>query len=119
MRVVLESHRGRGELPVALDPDVEGTVDHDLRDVVIGEQPLQRPVAEDVICEVLGDLVALSPREAALLQEMTAYVGLHALTQNVGRNLEVEELHAELADDEHVDGVLQLGELVRWRDGAW
>jgi hypothetical protein len=39
----------------ALDPDVVGPVDHDLGDGVVGEQSLQRTVAEDVVGQLLDE----------------------------------------------------------------
>ena len=68
-------------LPIALDPDVVGAVDHDLGDGVVGEQALERPVAEDVVGELGRDLVALDAREAGLLGQVAADVGEDALAQ--------------------------------------
>ena len=53
-----ERQRRLREPAVALDPDVVRAVDHDLRDRRIGEQPLERAVAEDVV----GDLGCEPPR---------------------------------------------------------
>ena len=58
LRLVVEAHRRLVEPALALDPDLVGAVDHDLRDRVVGEQPLERAVAEDVV----GDLVARAAR---------------------------------------------------------
>ena len=65
VRLVVEPDARLVELALALDPDVVGPVDHDLADGVVGEQPLERAVAEDVVGEVGRDLVALGAREAA------------------------------------------------------
>ena len=65
-------------------------------------------MAEDVVCNLSRDLVALGSREAAFLGQVPADIGDDALTQLGGIDADIEELRAEIADDEQVDGVLQL-----------
>ena len=49
----------RVELAVALDVDRVRAVDHDLADGVVAQERLERPVAEDVVGDLAGDLRAL------------------------------------------------------------
>ena len=56
------------EPPLALDPDVERAVDHDLGDGVVGEQALERAVPEDVVGDLGGEPVAVVARDAGLLR---------------------------------------------------
>ena len=56
-------------------------VDHDLGDRVVGEQPLERPVAEDVVGDLGGEPLAVVAREARLLAELPLDVGDDALAQ--------------------------------------
>ena len=51
VRLGLEAHTGGLDATAALDPDLAGPVDHDLVDLGVGEQRLQRPEAE----RALGD----------------------------------------------------------------
>ena len=52
VRLVVELHACLVEATLSLDPDVVRAVDHDLADAVVDQEPLQRPVAEDVICDL-------------------------------------------------------------------
>ena len=65
---------------------------------VVGEQALERAVAEDVVGEIRRDLVALGTREPALLGQMAPDVGDHPLPERGRVDRDVEELRAELAD---------------------
>ena len=108
VRVVVEAH-GRLEQPaLALDPDVPGAVDHDLRDRVVGEQALERAVAEDVVGDLLAEALAVVARERRLAGEMPSDVHHDALAQRGGVHRDVEQLGPELADHGQVDPRLQL-----------
>ena len=95
-----------------LHPDVMGAVDHDLRDGVVQQQSLQRPMAEDVVGDRLGDGDPVGVRQAGLLGQMSADGGLDPLTQRRLVDVVRVELGAELADDRHVDAVLDVGERI-------
>ena len=110
MRIVVELHCGRVEPALTLDPDVMGTVDHDFGDAVVGEEALERPVAEGVVGDLGGDAVAIVAREPALLRQVAADVGEYAFLEDSRVGRDVEELRPEIADDAQVDGVLQRGE---------
>src|SRR4051812_38528209 len=63
VRLVPEADVRLEQLPLALDPDLEGAVDHNLGDAVVEEQLLERTVADDVAGQVRHDLVSLGARE--------------------------------------------------------
>ena len=111
VRRVGERQRRLREQAVALDPDVLRAVDHDLRDRRIGEQPLERAVAEDVVGDLGRETLPVVAREPRLLRELVADLGLDALA-NSAAVLDVEEPRPELADEREMDPVLQLGERV-------
>ena len=66
VRLVVEPDGRLVELALALDPDLAGAVDHDLRDRVVGEQALERPVAEDVVGDLLAETLAVVARQRRL-----------------------------------------------------
>ena len=112
VRVVVEADVRLVEPALALDPDVERAVDHDLRDAVVVEEPLERAVAEDVVRDLGLEAVAVVPRQPRLLHEPPPDVAGDAVSQRAGVDLDVEDLRPELRDDRHVDTVLQLAERV-------
>ncbi len=112
MRVVVEPHRRLVEAPLALHPDVVGAVDHDLGHAVVGEEPLERAVAEDVVGDLRDEPVAVVARDADLVGELRPDVRLDPLAQGDGVHARVEELRAQVSDDGEVDPVLQLRERV-------
>ena len=76
-------------LPVALDVDPVGPVDHDLADRVLPKQRLERPVAEDVVGDLADDLPALVPRERRLVErELLGDDAQDAVGQVLVRRLE-------------------------------
>ena len=81
VRVVVEAHRRLVEAALALDPDVARAVDHDLRDRVVGEQALERPVAEDVVGDLLGEPLAVVAREPVSAERCRRMSAMHALAQ--------------------------------------
>ena len=100
---------GLREQAGTLDPDVLRAVDHDLRDRWIGEQPFERPVAEDVVRDLGREPLAVITREPRLLTELVADLGLDAVA-NRSAVFHVEEARPELADEREMDPVLELGE---------
>ena len=66
VRLVGEPDRRLVEAALALDPDVVGTVDHDLGDRLVGQQPLERSVSEDVVGDLLAQPAAVLPRDPRL-----------------------------------------------------
>ncbi len=56
VRLVEKGNLGRQDLAVALDVNLVGPVDHDLRDGRVVQEPLDRPVAKDVVAHALGHL---------------------------------------------------------------
>ena len=67
-----------GDASLALDPDVARAVGHDLRDRLVGKQPLDRAVAEDVIGHLSGDPLPVGPGDPGLPVELRGDVGLHS-----------------------------------------
>ncbi len=59
LRVVAETDRGLLHLAVDFDVGPEGAVDHDVGDVVAGEQRLERAEAENVVADVLEQVFLL------------------------------------------------------------
>ena len=118
MRLVREAHGRLVELAAALDPDVVRAVAHDLGDRVVGEQALERPVAEDVVEDLRREALAILAGDAGLVVQEPAHVRGHAVAELVGVDGDVEELRPELGDDAHVHAVLQLGERLLVSDGA-
>ena len=97
---------------LALDPDVVRAVDHDLRDAVVREQPLQGAVAHDVVGELAHEALAVLTRDPRLLFQSLADHARDVCLRS--RPLEVarEQLAPEIVDQLEVDAVLQLGERV-------
>jgi hypothetical protein len=116
--LVLEADGRLVEAPLALDPDVEGAVDHDLRHAVICEQPLERPVPEDVVGDFGRDAVAIVAGNSRLSREVRPNVAHHALPERLGVDVHVEELRPEVPDHSEVDAVLQLRERIVPRCGG-
>src|SRR5207249_2542414 len=107
-----ELDRSRIQTPLALDPDIKRPVDHDFCDAVVCEEPLEWAVAEDVVGELSRDPVAIVAGKSALLREVPANVGDHALAQDLRVGGDVEELRPEVADDPKVHRILQRSERV-------
>ena len=118
MRIVVEANGRLVEATLALDPDVSGPVDHDLRDRVVGEQPLERPVAEDVVGDLLAQALAVVARERRLRREVPPDVDEHAVAQRTRVHRDVEELRPEIADHGEVNLRLQLREWLARFPGA-
>src|SRR5689334_18836620 len=112
MRLVVEPDGRRREAALTLDPDVERPVDHDLRHRVVGEQPLDRAMAEDVVRDLVDKAKTVVAREPRLLAQLQPDVPEHAVAQLSGIHVDVEELRAEVADDREMNAVLELGERV-------
>ena len=112
MRLVREADGCLEQPPLTLDPDVEGAVDHDLSDAVVGEEPLEGPVAEDVVGDLRRQPLAVVAREARLLSETSPDVRSDPVAQRVRVHIDVEELRSQIADDRQVDLVLEFRERV-------
>ena len=65
--VVAEADAGLLDLAVDFDVDLLGAVDHDVGDVVAGQQRLQRAVAEHVVADVLEQFLLLGDRHREIL----------------------------------------------------
>ena len=89
----------------------EWAVDHDLRDRRIGEEPLERAVAEDVVRDLGRDRGAVVAGQRRLQRELLGDLRLDPLADGAAV-LDVEETRTELADEREVDSVLQLRERV-------
>ena len=101
------------ELALALEPDVEGAVDHDLGDVGVAQVGLERAVAEDVVGDVLGDPLAVDPGQRPVagghhVGEHRADLGLQLGGLEVG----VVQLRAELLQELAVHALLEVLEPV-------
>ena len=68
VRVVDERRLRQLDLARTLDVDPVGPVDHDLADVVLPEQRLEWPVAQDVVGDLADDLPALVPGQRGLVE---------------------------------------------------
>jgi hypothetical protein len=110
VRLVREAHRRVVEAPLALDPDIEGPIDHDLRDAVVGKEPLEWPVPENVVGDLRRQSLAVVPRDALLPREVGADVPRDPLSERVWIHVHVEELRTQLSDHREVDPVLELAE---------
>ena len=65
--VVAEAHIGQLDLAADLDVGLVGAVDHDVGDVVAGQQRLERAVAEHVVADVLEQVLLLGDRHHDVL----------------------------------------------------
>ena len=79
MRFVVELDGRRVQAALTLDPHVVRAVDHDLGHAVVGDQALERPVSEDVVCELRGQPLVVVLRDARLLCQMRADLLCHPL----------------------------------------
>ena len=107
------------EAPLTLDPDVVGAVDHDLRDAVVREQPLERSMAERIVRNLGGEPLPIVARDSLLLRKVVPRVGQHLLAERRRIEIRIEQPRSEDADDGEVHPVLELGERVvlAGRDG--
>ena len=107
VRVVDEADVRALELAVALDVDLVGRVDHDLRHAVVTQQRLDRAVAEDVVRQLADDLAALlAGQRGAVECELLVDRAVDAIREVVAVLL--VELGAELGDALVMDACLQL-----------
>ncbi len=111
-RTCLSSRKDDGrplDLAVALDVDVGGAVDHHLGHGVVAEERLEWPIAEDVVRDLAGDLLALLAAQRRPVERELGRDGLlHALGE-VLVPVGDEQLRAELRDAGAVDLRLQIG----------
>ncbi len=117
--LVLELAVDLDQLALALEPDVHGAVDHDLRHVDVAEVGLQRAVAEDVVRDLLGDPLAVAARQGAVagsedVGQDGAHLGLELGSLEVG----VVELRTELLQQLAVHALLEVLEPVLRGFGA-
>ena len=97
------------DLAGPLDEDPVPVVAHDFRDLVVAEQRLERPVAEDVVGQLADDPASLLAGEGRPVERKLLGNGaVHLLVQVLGR-LRREELRPQLGDAGVVDAGLQLG----------
>ena len=111
MSLVGEGGAGAGELAGPLHVDAIRPVHHDLGDVGVLEEPVDRAVAEDVVGDVLEEL---GPVRARQRDALPAEDDLQLLLQLAGELLlpdaPVVEQRAELVDEEVVHAPTQLVE---------
>ena len=85
-------------------------VDHDLGHALVGEEPLERAVAEDVVGDLERDPLPVVARDPGLLGELVADVREHPLAEVLRVHVDVVELRPEVTDDGEVDPALDLRE---------
>ena len=83
----------------ALDPDVVRAVDHDLGHGVVGQQPLERPVAEDVVGDLADQPLAVGAGQAALELELARMSASTRARSATGFISVLNSCGPELADD--------------------
>ena len=119
VRLVLELAVDLDQLALALEPDVQGAVDHDLRDVDVAEVGLQRAVAEDVVGDLLGDPLAVAAGQGAVAGgEDVGQDGAHLGLELGGLEVGVVELRTELLQQLAVHALLEVLEPVLGGFGA-
>ena len=91
MVVVDEACVSRLDLPVALDEDAVEAVDHYLGDGVVGQEPLERAVAEDVGRDLLDQALTINRSERRPGGVELARDGFQYFPLQVGRLLVGEE----------------------------
>ena len=79
---------------------------------LVGEEPLERAVAEDVVGDLERDPLPVVARDPRLLGELVADVREHPLAERLRVHADVVELRPEVADDGEVDAALDLGERI-------
>ena len=67
LRIVSEADAGELDLAVHLDEAARRAVDHDVGDVVAGEQRLERAEAEHVVADVVEQILLLGDRQDRFL----------------------------------------------------
>ena len=106
--VVGETDRRLVQPPLTLDPDVVWAVDHDLGDALVRQEPLERPVSEDVVRNLGGQAFSVVAGQPVLASEMRLDIVGNPLVEGGRLHARVEELRAEVADHCEVDAVLDL-----------
>ena len=97
--VVAEADVGRLHLAVHFDEAGIGAVDHDVGDVVAGQQRFERAIAQDVVADVLEQLLLLGDRHRDVLER-------DDLVDDVA-DLVTGAFAVELAELGQVDGIDQ------------
>ena len=109
MRLVDEAHVGDGDLAVSFDIDLVGSVDHDLADIRVAEQPVDRPVPQDVVEDGLDEDLAFGGAECeALLGHRPLQLLFDLLAQLGFRDPLVIEQRAQLLHHELVHLVAEV-----------
>ena len=99
------------EAAVLLQVDLVVGVDHDLRDVHVAEEGLDRAVAQDVVADLLGDLHPVGVADRAVLAREDVAQHLPDAALEVGLvDVGGVEVRAELLDQLGVHDTLQLVE---------
>ena len=110
----VDERRGDRVQPAAtLDVELVGAVDHDLGDVGVAQERLERSVAEDVVGDLLRDAGAVGDRQRCLFLGEHALQGVPHLLLEVGLGeLRVVELRAEVLEQRGMHGSLEIDERV-------
>src|ERR1700687_6067222 len=106
MLIILEAHVGQVQLTAALDIDLRGTIDEDVGYLVVPQQRLQRPQAEQLVLDLFNQPrpIGVGEQPALLVQELAnrdvallrGHVGLQALQARDIERLEQPVVHREL-----------------------
>ena len=108
--LVDEGGVGRVEPAVALDVDLVGAVDHDFGDRRVAQVRLERPVAEDVVGDLLRDARAVRRRHRRFVALQHRLQRLHdLLLQFPLAPVRIVELRSERFQQCFVDAALQRG----------
>src|SRR5256714_13138398 len=110
--VVWKGCLGPPELALALDVDLLGAVDHDLRDTLVVEQGLDGPKAQDVGDDLLEQTHAVGAGQLRALRVEDRVEELLDLLAHLVRLREVD-VGANLGDQFVLHARAQLGELIR------
>ena len=116
--VVAETDVGFLDLAADFDVGAEGAVDHDVGDVVAGEQRLERAEAENVVADVLEQVFLLGDRHDDVLERDDV---VDDVADFLARRLDVEagELRqVDGVDQRREDGRLDVVEILRAADGG-
>ena len=114
VRLVTELGVGLRQPTLLLQPDGVETVDHHLGDVRVAQVGLDRPVAQDVVADLLGDLGAVAVAERSVLRgEHIAEYGAHPLVELLLVHVRGVQRRAQLLEQLGVDRRLDGLEPVR------